>query len=163
MDAFPKREDGRLAATIAPDLRLEASASPRLLCAIRGLVRGYLANLGCPGDTIDQAVLAVDEACANAVRHAYCGDPAGVLELTLAADPGRVEMILRDNGTPIDPRRLERKRAAKPSAATVRPGGLGIPIIFETFDEACILPGAEQGNDVVMRLNRSAPGGGEAN
>ena len=46
--------------------------------------------------------LAVDEACANVVHHAY-SDQGGRLELTIEAMNDEIHVILRDWGRPFDP------------------------------------------------------------
>jgi len=58
-------------------------ADPERLSVIRHEVRRWLAPLALPEDEVDDVVLAVDEAVANAVRHAYPADRAGAVELTL--------------------------------------------------------------------------------
>lgn len=53
------------------------------LAVIRHELRRWVTPLGLSGDEIDDLVLAVDEAVANAVRHAYPADRPGEVELTL--------------------------------------------------------------------------------
>jgi serine/threonine-protein kinase RsbW len=53
------------------------------LAVIRHELRRWVAPLGLTGDETDDLVLAVDEAVANAVRHAYPADRPGEVELTL--------------------------------------------------------------------------------
>ena len=47
--------------------------------------------------------LAVDEACANAIEHAYGGHEGGEVEVATRLDPGRFTVIIRHQGVPVRP------------------------------------------------------------
>ena len=47
--------------------------------------------------------LAVDEACANIIEHAYGGEGRGDIECTCIVNNNGLTVILRDNGRPFDP------------------------------------------------------------
>ena len=51
-------------------------------------------------------MLAVDEALANVIRHAYLGDHHKPIEVTCQAFPDRLEFVLFDQGIAPDPARL---------------------------------------------------------
>jgi len=136
------------------DVRMTIASDPRLLEAIRGLIRGYVSGLQFPFERVEEIVLAVDEACSNAMRHSYCGCADGLIELELTSDSNNVAIELRDAGIPVPRECLERRPPAPPNLETLRPGGLGIQLIYEVFDEVEFHPGAERGNHVCMRLRR---------
>ncbi|MCP4643830.1 MAG: ATP-binding protein [bacterium] len=145
------------------EMQLRLASDPRLLAAVRGLVRSYVTEFGVEPSRIDNVVLAVDEACSNAIRHAYAGRTDGVMELTLRAEPGAVIVRVRDEGQAADPKRVARKRTGTPSRKRVKPGGLGMGLIYEVFDGVEFETGGpdRQGNCVTMRLNlpeESPPG-----
>lgn len=138
------------------DAHLEFRSDPRLLCAVRGFVRGYVENLGYAEARTSEVVLAVDEACANAMRHSYRGMPDGALELNLSVNDEGVEIVLRDDGEPVVEDRLH-KHAKEAGTRVVnrhnvKPGGLGVWIMYKAFDEVVFRPGKERGNCVTMRL-----------
>jgi len=135
-------------------IRVELKSDPKLLRAIRGLVRGYLEGWEFPEDKVLEAVLAVDEACTNAMRHAYSNDPDQGLVLWLRSGEGCIEIELRDEGAPAPAARVKRKKVVVPDADTLRPGGLGVQILYEVFDEVQFDPGEERGNRVTMRLKK---------
>lgn len=139
------------------DIRVEIAADPKMLHVVRGLVRGYIEQVGVAADRADDVVLAVDEACANSIRHAYQGQPDARLELTLGAGPDVVEIQVRDEGVPASRQALERKPLAPPDPANLRPGGLGVPLIYQVFDEVEFRVGDTRGNRVTMRLRRRQP------
>ena len=79
--------------------------------------------------------LAVDEACANIVDHAYAGHP-GDIDMEIAYAPARAFVVtLLDEGRPFEvPRWANEKPPA--SVDEVRVGGLGLRIIRQAMTEA---------------------------
>jgi len=138
-----------------PDIEVEAAADPRWLRPLRGLVRGYLENCGMSADEVDNSVLAVDEACTNILRHAYGGDPARRFRFSLRDSGAAVEIVLEDDGAPVPLERVRPERAA-PRRETVEPGGRGVQILYEVFDEVRYTPGAASGNRLTLRLRKRA-------
>ena len=136
------------------DIRLTVRSSPRLLCAVRGLVRGYLDNLAVDPDRRETAVLAVDEACTNAIRHAYGGRVDATLDLRMWVEPEHIVIVLEDDGLPAAVDRVEQRELSRPVQQEVRPGGLGVQLIRQAFDEVSFVPGSPRGNRVTMRLRR---------
>lgn len=136
------------------DIRVELNADPKLLRAIRGLVRGYLESWSFPEDKVLEVVLAVDEACTNALRHAYNNEPGNRLALWLRSTDTCIEIELRDEGRPAPPGRVKRKKIVVPDKEALQPGGLGVQILYEVFDQVQFAPGEERGNRVTMRLDK---------
>jgi serine/threonine-protein kinase RsbW len=125
------------------------------------MVRGFLTNAPAQQERIDDAVLAVDEACTNAIRHAYGGDASGSLLLELSVDGEDIEIVVQDEGRPADAERLAARPLEAPSREAVAPGGLGVQLMRGAFDEVRFEPGGEKGNRVVMRMKRDASSDGE--
>jgi serine/threonine-protein kinase RsbW len=73
-------------------------ADPAQLSVIRRELSGWLAPLNLSDDETAQVVLAVDEAAANAVRHAYGPGGSGVVELTLWTEPDTLCIEVVDHG-----------------------------------------------------------------
>lgn len=123
------------------------------------MVRCYVHELGFCDDTVDKIVLAVDEACANSIRHAYSGNLEGSLEVSLGTEDGNLVIEVRDEGRPAPRERLE-KRLGEPAqrAEDIRPGGLGIPFMHEVFDSVEFDAGETHGNRVRLRLQRPLQG-----
>ena len=136
------------------DLRLTVRSDPTLLGPIRSVVRSWLGAWNVEEETADQVVLAIDEACTNAIRHAYKGRCDGTVELTLHAEPEHLEFQVSDTGLSCPPECTERRPLSPPEVDGLEPGGLGIQLIHNIFDEVDFCPGEEGGNCVTMKLKR---------
>jgi anti-sigma regulatory factor (Ser/Thr protein kinase) len=138
------------------DIRLEVRSDPRLLRTVRGLVRGWVESCELATEVADEMVLAIDEACTNAIRHSYRGECDRFVELTLRTDGDFLEVRLCDQGEPCPPEHHERRELEAPDPENLEPGGLGVQLIHRAFDEVHFCPGAASGNCVVMRRRRES-------
>ncbi len=84
--------------------------------------------------------MAVDEACANIIEHAYQGDPNEKVNLTLTIHPDSIVVRIRDQGLSFDldaycrPNVMELTRKRKS-------GGLGVDMIQKVMDKVEYLHG----------------------
>lgn len=138
------------------DIQLSLRALPRLLCGVRSMVRCYLRDLGVEEARTFEVVLAVDEACTNSIRHSYDGDPGRRLLLGLASDAEWITVTLRDEGRPAPREKIGPPVPAPVDRENLHPGGLGIGLIYDVFDEVQFEPGDPVGNRLTMRLRRPA-------
>ena len=136
------------------DLRLTVRSDPRLLASVRSLVRGWVDSWEIDEKTADDVVLAIDEACTNAIRHAYEGRCDGSVELTLHAGPEHLEFQVSDTGVSCPAECTEQRPLRPPDVDDLEPGGLGIQLIHKVFDEVDFCPGESGGNCVTMKLKR---------
>jgi PAS domain S-box-containing protein len=82
-----------------PPLDETCPARPEELAAIRRTVRGWAYAAALDEDTTDDLQLAINEAVANAVEHAYGAGPAGVVHYSVTrAGDGAVDVVVRDEG-----------------------------------------------------------------
>jgi sigma-B regulation protein RsbU (phosphoserine phosphatase) len=93
--------------------------------ALRERLRAWSLDEECASDV----VMAVDEACQNVIRHAYRGDPDGVIELRVLRAEGELQISVRDFAPPVDPARIQPRRLEE-----LRPGGLGTHLIRSAMD-----------------------------
>jgi len=136
------------------DLHLTVRSDPKLLASVRSLVRGWVDSWDVEGKIADQVVLAIDEACTNAIRHAYEGRCDGSVELTLQAGREYLEFQVSDTGVSCPPECTERRPLQALDGDDLEPGGLGIQLIHEVFDEVDFCPGESGGNCITMKLKR---------
>ncbi len=140
----------------ADDIRFRVSSDPRLLGVVRGVIQAWLEVCSLVPDRRREVILAVDEACSNAIRHAYKGRTDGSIELVLSASDEWIEISVSDEGTPCPSECSEYRPMVRPDERELVPGGLGVKLIYEVFDEVRFCPGTTNGNCVTMRLYTTA-------
>lgn len=84
------------------ELRLKVPAEEGSLPVIRQALRSLGESVGAPIEDLEDAELAVTEACANAVEHAY-PDGDGTVEVTLCPSERGIEVSVRDWGRGMPP------------------------------------------------------------
>lgn len=105
---------------------------PRFLSLIRAAIGELASVYGLPDNECRGITLAVDEALANIIRHAYRGDANRAIEVNCRAWADRLEFTLLDQGEPPDLERI----AAQPLDDEAL-GGRGTHIIRMVMDEVC--------------------------
>ena len=139
------------------DMHLTVRSDPRFLGTIRRMVRGWLEACDIGESTAASVVLAIDEACSNVIRHSYEGRSDQSLEISLHSEPEYLQFQISDHGEPCPPECVTRKPLDTPEIEDLQPGGLGVQLIYEVFDEVEFCPGAERGNCITLRLNTTEP------
>ena len=126
---------------IPPTVLAELPAVPESVAALRRAARQLAERCGASDRVLADVMLAVSEACTNAVLHAYREQP-GTLALTAEAHDGRVRFVVADHGDGLCPR---------PDS----PGmGLGLPMIARVTAEFEVLPGPDgRGTQVSMAFS----------
>ena len=119
------------------ELNVTVPAQASYLRQLRDLVRNFGLDCGAPDDRVVDMVLAVHEACANVVQHAY-GEGRGPLRLQGWRQRDGLVFEVSDNGTPV----------AKPVAGRI--GGHGIPLIRELSDDVDVEGPGEYGTRLEM-------------
>ena len=102
---------------------------PKYLPLVRALVEQGADAAGFGEEDMQRIVLAVTEGLTNVVRHAYHGDTAQRIDLTLRSPPGLFHLEIHDYGRFVDPAQI----ASRP-LDEVRPGGLGVHLMKATMD-----------------------------
>ena len=128
-------------------VRLTFPAKPDYLLLARLALAGLARSVPLDPGLLADMKLAVTEACGNAVRHAYGGAEGPVSVVFLAGDD-RLEMIVEDQGSGLDPSRLPEWNVEKRVD-----GGMGMTIIRELVDEVDIGPGAD-GRGTVVHMTK---------
>ena len=118
--------------------REELPATVASVSAARRSVRRFAGGLNVD---LDGLTLAVSEAVANVVTHAYEEGATGVIELSAVATPSEVAVVVRDRGGGIE--------AARPSTGA----GFGIEIIRRLAQHVAI-EDSTSGVALTMRFRR---------
>jgi anti-sigma regulatory factor (Ser/Thr protein kinase)/putative methionine-R-sulfoxide reductase with GAF domain len=122
-------------AIVSNELHLTLPAEPKTLSHVRRVLRRWLNERGADEGDIAEITIAVSEACANAIEHAYAPSPA-TFELHGWANNGEITVTVRDDGHWRPPRGHNR--------------GRGLSIIVAAMDDVQIDRTAD-GTEVVMR------------
>jgi anti-sigma regulatory factor (Ser/Thr protein kinase) len=122
------------------DLRTSWPATPEALVSVRRILRRWLAFHGAEEEELHDIVVACQEACANAVEHAY---GPGHAYFDVAADhrESRVRVTIRDAGRWRPPRGSHR--------------GRGLPLMRALMDSVDVEHGTEGTVVVLERTLRS--------
>jgi len=127
-----------------------APAIPRSVPELRQAVVDFACEHGVPEPGLSNIRLAVSEAVANAVVHAFRDGAEGTVTVSvIMRDPDWVEVQVTDDGSGMAPR-------------DDSPGlGLGLPLIRHLAGQSELRrPPGGAGTEVWMRFHRAAPSGG---
>lgn len=110
-------------------IKLVLPSDPRFGGVVRGAVEQFAAAFGVPESECCTLALAVQEAVANIIRHAYANRHDQPIELTCSAGAGTLEFVLLDEGTAADTTRFRSRPLGE-----VRSGGFGTHIMAQAMD-----------------------------
>lgn len=119
-------------------VHIEIDADPRLLADLRRRTRAWLDARGLSEEDREAIVLALSEACSNAIEHAYRERP-GTVGIVLGAQRSAIQVRVSDSGTWRDP-----------VEDTTR--GRGLVLMRGLMDTAEVIP-TGRGTDVLLELS----------
>ena len=131
---------------------IEFSSHAGNLSLVRRFVRAFLTEQGCSANLMDLMVLGIDEACTNVIRYAYGNAPDELIRLKLECANRVIRCRLRDYGQAADPAQMNGR-----SLEVVRPGGLGLHLIRQAFDNAYYLR-RPKGTELVLVKSLASEG-----
>ncbi len=114
---------------------------------IREFVVGIARRYGFKDDAISEIELAVDEACANVIKHAYRYDDQHNIDITVETNSTKIAITISDQGLGFNPERLESPQQRLQKHAR---GGLGIALIRKVMDEVSFSINPGRHNEVRM-------------
>lgn len=125
-------------------MSLTVTAEPDALIVIRRAVSGVAAAAGFDEERIEDVRVAVNEACTNAIVHAYPDWP-GALEVHTWLVGDQLMVCVRDNGTGIRPH-LDNDTAGL---------GLGLQMMAALASDVRVSASDGGGTEVRLRFDRS--------
>ncbi|MDP9300865.1 MAG: GAF domain-containing protein [Actinomycetota bacterium] len=131
------------AAPDAPPLVISMPAEPAALADVRASVRRWLVEVPLSDEAREEVVLACNEACANAVEHAYLEGLAAPIRVSLVRDATDIKIEIVDEGA-----------WRQDGAGADR--GRGMPLMRALMDEVGVRPSSD-GTVVTMRRRISEP------
>ncbi|HWL52966.1 MAG TPA: ATP-binding protein [Chthoniobacteraceae bacterium] len=123
---------------------LEFLSQPEDLAGVRAFVRRFLSDLTLSAKEAELLVLGIDEACTNIIRHAYRNAGKKPIHLSCECWREQLRFTLRDFGRQIEAAKLQGR-----SLDEIQPGGLGIFLIHQAFDEVAYQP-KSRGTELVL-------------
>ncbi len=119
-------------------LELKLPADPTVLASVRRVLRRWLHQRAVPEQIAAEVTMAMNEACANAIEHAYAPRPA-TFRLRAEIVAGVVRITVADNGSWREPRGRDR--------------GRGLQIIEAAMDEVHV---RSEGGGTVIEMSKAA-------
>lgn len=120
-------------------LQLELPADARVLPATRQVVEAYLVEVHAGEEERADVVLAVNEACANVIRHAFPAGGEGRIRLVTEITEVDVRVEVEDDGVGFDP------EAPRPEPTEFDTSGRGLSIINELMQVVELVSPTETG------------------
>jgi anti-sigma regulatory factor (Ser/Thr protein kinase) len=127
------------------EIKFALPSDPRYLPVVRGAITPLAAAIGWDECECLAITLAVDEALANVIRHAYHSRPDGLIELECRQSADGLEITLLDNGEAPDMSNICARELG-----CDQPGGLGTHIIRRVMDSVSYET-SDKGNRFVAR------------
>jgi sigma-B regulation protein RsbU (phosphoserine phosphatase) len=148
-----QEHSGKSAQTLF-ELRFPARAGE--LRAVRAAVRTALDAQDVAPELRDKLVLAVDEACTNVIRHAYCGECDQTIALQVSREHDMLVFELRDSAPAVDPAQIQARDLSE-----CKPGGLGVAFIDALMDDWKLEPAADGAGNILRMRKRIGAGENE--
>lgn len=127
------------------EIEIRLPSNPKLSKIVRCGVSHVCEMGGFSQEQKNGVILAVDEALSNIIRHVYDNDESKAIVVTLRILKDRLEVVLRDFGKKIDPKRIKSR-----DLDDVRPGGLGVHLIKSAMDRVHYDSSLEVGNELTL-------------
>ena len=142
-------------AAIECTFTLQVPSSTANLALIREFVTTVGQQAGMTEAEIGKLELAVDEACANVIEHAYGHDASKEVVIRANLDDDAITFIIVDTGKGFDPSKIAQEDLEKLIQAR-KDGGLGMRLIKKLMDEVQyeIVPGQKNELRMIKRLRK---------
>lgn len=134
---------------------LQVPSSTENLALIREFVTSVGGQAGLDEPGVAQLELAVDEACANVIEHAYGHDMTKVVMVRAIFDDEELRISVIDEGRGFDPNKVQQETVEQ-LVHERKSGGLGIRLIKTLMDEVSyeIVPGQKNELHMTKRIRK---------
>ena len=132
-------------------MEIAIPSHPHYLSVVRAVTGQVSSVAGMSEKEADEVKLAVDEACANVMKHAYRGKTDKKIVVRFRISEDRFVVIIEDSGIKASPKDIKGR-----DLDDIRPGGLGIHLIKRAFDTMSFDGRKKRGNR--LRLVRCRRG-----
>ena len=141
--------------TFEKKFALSVPSSTENLAMIRDFVKKIGEQAGLDESQVGEMELAVDEACANVIEHAYGKDVTKEVSIRAVVDDDAIHIDVVDTGRGFDPAEVMEKDVLQ-LVKERQSGGLGMGLMRRLMDEVVyqIIPGVKNELRMVKRLRR---------
>ena len=139
-----------MTATMERRFLLHVPSSTENLALIREFVTLIGGQAGLSESEVANIELAVDEACANVIEHAYGNDVSKEVIIRVSFDDSELSILVEDSGRGFDPSSVVQEEIEQ-LISKHESGGLGLRLIRRLMDEVHyeIAPGKK--NELLMK------------
>lgn len=144
-----------MVANFEKSFTLHVPSSTENLALIRDFVSNIGKQAGLDESQVSMIELAVDEACANVIEHAYGSDRTKEVVVRARLNEDTIEIQVEDTGKGFDPSAIEQQDVKK-LIQERKSGGLGMRMMKMVMDEVQynMKPGERNELRMVKRLKR---------
>ena len=128
---------------------LSITSQTKNLTFVREYVSSAAKNVGFDELTIDNIIIAVDEACTNIIKHAYKNNPDNPIDVSITFDNNKFNIILKDKGKSFDPNTIPSPNMNE-YFKQYKVGGLGIHLMKTLMDEVVYHSKPNEYNQIVL-------------
>ncbi len=129
------------------ELQITLASRFELIRELRRQLKAFAAQKGFTEEEVFEAQLAVNEAVANVIKHAYRGEEKGRIDLHVNLDEeGNLVITIRDFGAKADPVSFQSR-----DLDDFREGGIGIYLMRNLMDEVTYDHSPETGTILTMK------------
>jgi serine/threonine-protein kinase RsbW len=129
--------------------RLKVKSRTENLSTIRDFVSKSAVEAGISSDTMENIILAVDEACTNIIKHAYNSVPDGEMIIKTKSTQSRFEVSITDYGRSFAPDTIPEPDLQKYYRQR-RVGGLGMYLMKTLMDDVKYVSVPGKYNEVLL-------------
>ncbi|MCW8817891.1 MAG: ATP-binding protein [Ignavibacteriaceae bacterium] len=131
---------------------LRVKSKTENLSVIRDFVSEKALDAGLPMATVENIMLAVDEACTNIIKHAYKSSPEGKIILNIDYDEKKFTITIIDYGKSFEPNSVPLPNLQK-YYREHKVGGLGIYLMKSLMDDVKYTSVPGKYNQVLLSKN----------
>jgi serine/threonine-protein kinase RsbW len=135
---------------VESNLRVESRVEE--IAGVRSWLREQARASGFSESEAADLGLAVSEACANVIQHAYGGQPGHPIDLRLNIDETKLVLSIRDMGAPFDVNAY-----TPPDLSQPQEGGYGVFIMRSMVDEVDYDTSGQHGTILTLVKYRRGP------
>lgn len=122
------------------------------LSLIRDFISGKASAAGIASESIENIMLAVDEACTNIIKHAYKSFPEGKITIKIDYNPDKFIIEIFDHGSTFNPDKVPDPDLQK-YYRNGRVGGLGMYLMKTLMDDVEYVSVPGKYNKVLLSKN----------